>query len=162
MYPIYVSYRSPPQLPVRDVLRFTDLHRSSLHSVEWMHYGIAWQGRPPPLLTLFCMALKISHLPSLNEKGRGDPFVDPTHYSLPSCLFSLPKQMQIFLLAPSSPPWLGITLRPGDEHHSGRRDFDITEIDITQSAITEFDITDTAITESDITESAITRKGKLL
>ena len=44
----------------------------------------------------------------------------------------------------------------------GRRDFDITEIDITQSAITEFDITDTAITESDITESAITRKGKLL
>ena len=38
----------------------------------------------------------------------------------------------------------------------GRRDFDITEIDITQSAITEFDITDTAITESDITESAIT------
>ena len=46
--------------------------------------------------------------------------------------------------------------------HGGRRDFDITEIDITQSAITEFDITDTAITESDITESAITRKGKLL
>ena len=45
---------------------------------------------------------------------------------------------------------------------NGRRDFDITEIDITQSAITEFDITDTAITESDITESAITRKGKLL
>ena len=44
----------------------------------------------------------------------------------------------------------------------GRRDFDITEIDITQSAITEFDITDSAITESDITESAITRKGKLL
>ena len=44
----------------------------------------------------------------------------------------------------------------------GRRDFDITEIDITQSAITEFDITDTAITESDITESDITRKGKLL
>ena len=44
----------------------------------------------------------------------------------------------------------------------GKRDFDITEIDITQSAITEFDITDTAITESDITESAITRKGKLL
>ena len=46
--------------------------------------------------------------------------------------------------------------------YNGRRDFDITEIDITQSAITEFDITDTAITESDITESAITRKGKLL
>ena len=44
----------------------------------------------------------------------------------------------------------------------GCRDFDITEIDITETAITEFDITDTAITESDITESDITRKGKLL
>ena len=44
----------------------------------------------------------------------------------------------------------------------GCREFDITEIDITETAITEFDITDTAITESDITESAITRKGKLL
>ena len=53
-------------------------------------------------------------------------------------------------------------LRSGGICNAGRRDFDITEIDITQSAITEFDITDTAITESDITESAITRKGKLL
>ena len=50
----------------------------------------------------------------------------------------------------------------GNSSRVGRRDFDITEIDITQSAITEFDITDTAITEFDITESAITRKGKLL
>ena len=52
--------------------------------------------------------------------------------------------------------------RPSFDCLDGRRDFDITEIDITQSAITEFDIMDTAITESDITESAITRKGKLL
>ena len=44
----------------------------------------------------------------------------------------------------------------------GCREFDITEINITETAITEFDITDTATTESDITESDITRKGKLL
>ena len=50
-----------------------------------------------------------------------------------------------------------VPLKNGLSGLPGEGDLDITEIDITETAITEFDITDTAITESDIT-----RKGKML